>query len=112
MKRYAATIGLKPEHKEAYLKEHQAVWPEVNARMSASNIKNFSIFIRQMPDGKDYLFMYFEYDGTDYQADVDLMAADPITQKWWDLVKPYQQPFENLEEGEWWAPMEEVCHHP
>jgi len=38
------------------------------------------------------------------------MAADPTTQKWWDVCKPCQQPLKTREEGEWWANMEEVFH--
>jgi len=112
MKRYASTIALKPEGKDKYLQEHRAVWPKVNAMMSAANIRNFSIFIRTFPNGTDYLFMYFEYQGVDYEADMEKIAADPVTQDWWDLVKPCMEPFPDREEGEWWVPMEEVCHHP
>lgn len=112
MTRHAATIALKPEFKEAYLKEHADVWPEVNVRMSDSNIRNFTIFMRPFPDGTDYLFMYFEYVGSDYDADMQAIADDPITQNWWALVKPYQERFSTVSEEEWWAPMMEVCHHP
>ena len=77
----------------------------------ACNISNFTIFVRTFPDNTDYLFMYFEYLGSDFEADMQKMADDPVTQKWWDLVKPYQEPFQNRAEGEWWASMKEVCHH-
>jgi len=38
------------------------------------------------------------------------MAADPMTQKWWDICMPMQEPLETRKEGEWWAEMEEVFH--
>jgi L-rhamnose mutarotase len=38
------------------------------------------------------------------------MAADPLTQKWWDVCKPCQAPLSTRKEGEWWADMEEVFH--
>ena len=38
------------------------------------------------------------------------MASDPETQRWWELVKPMQEPLESRAEGDWWAPMEEVFH--
>ncbi|MDD4175314.1 MAG: L-rhamnose mutarotase, partial [Kiritimatiellae bacterium] len=41
---------------------------------------NYSIFLRKLPDGEYYLFSYFEYTGTDFAADCDRMAADPVTQ--------------------------------
>ena len=43
-----------------------------------SNIRNYTIFLR---DG--VLFSYFEYIGTDYEADMAAMAADDQTQRWW-----------------------------
>ena len=111
MKRYASIIAVRPELEAKYLELHSAVWPEVNATISECNIKNFSIFIREMPDKTKYLFMYFEYHGTDYAADMAKMAAEPVTQKWWEECKPCQEPLPNRAEGEWWAAMEEVCHH-
>jgi L-rhamnose mutarotase len=38
------------------------------------------------------------------------MAADPVTQKWWAVCKPCQNPIEGRKEGEWWAEMEEYFH--
>ena len=38
------------------------------------------------------------------------MAADPETQRWWDVCKPCQQPLASRREGEWWSEMEEVFH--
>jgi L-rhamnose mutarotase len=64
-----------------------------------------------MPDGKYYLFSYFEYDGQDFAADMAKMAADPETQKWWAVCKPCQEPLPGVvEAGGWWAEAEEVFH--
>jgi L-rhamnose mutarotase len=38
------------------------------------------------------------------------MAADPETQRWWDVCKPCQKPLDTRKEGEWWAMMDEVFH--
>ena len=53
------------------------------------------------------LFSYYEYVGEDYEADMAKMAADPETQRWWDVCMPCQRPLETRAEGEWWATMEE-----
>jgi L-rhamnose mutarotase len=98
-------IGVRPEKLEEYKKLHAAVWPDVLAMIHDCNIRNYSIYYR---DG--LLFSYFEYVGEDYEADMARMAADPITQKWWDLCMPCQDPVPTRAEGEWWAPMEEVFH--
>lgn len=105
MKRYGSVIGLKSEKKEAYLKLHAQPWPEINRKIRECNITNYSIYYRA-----GYLFSYFEYVGEDYEGDMAKMAEDPMTQKWWSLCKPCQQPLEFNEEGEWWGSMDEVYH--
>jgi L-rhamnose mutarotase len=98
-------IDVKPEKIDEYKKLHAAVWPEVLKKITESNIRNYSIYLKD-----NTLFSYFEYIGNDFNADMDKMAADPTTQKWWDVCKPCQQPIETRENGEWWANMEEVFH--
>ncbi len=105
MKRYGSVIKVKAEKLEEYKKLHAAVWPDVLKMIKGCNIDNYSIFYR---DG--YLFSYFEYTGTDFEADSAKMAADSVTQDWWSHCMPCQQPVETAKEGEWWADMEEVFH--
>lgn len=105
MQRYGMVIRLRPEAEEEYKRHHAAVWPGVLSMISACNIRNYSIYLK---DG--FLFSYFEYHGTDFDADMASMAADPRTQEWWAIMKPMQQPLETRHPGEWWANMEEVFH--
>ena len=39
-----------------------------------------------------YLFSYFEYTGSDFAADMAKLAADPTTQRWWEVCKPCHEP--------------------
>jgi L-rhamnose mutarotase len=110
MKRYGSVIGVKEEKIDEYKKLHAAVWPDVLKIIGECNITNYSIYLRKMPDGKHYLFSYFEYIGSDFAADCAKMAADPTTQKWWDVCMPCQEPLPDRADGEWWADMEEVFH--
>lgn len=105
MKRNGSVIQLRPEKQEAYKQLHTAVLPGVLKTIHDCNIRNYSIYYK---DG--WLFSYYEYIGNDYEADMKKMAADPITQKWWKLCEPCQQPIESRKSGEWWAEMEEVFH--
>ncbi|MGO9110937.1 MAG: L-rhamnose mutarotase [Thermoguttaceae bacterium] len=108
--RYGSVIGLRAEKLAEYKKLHAAIWPEVAKRIEKANIRNYSIYLRKLPDGNLYLFSYFEYVGDDFQADMAGMAADPSTKKWWKLTDPCQQPLADRKPGEWWASMEEVFH--
>lgn len=105
MKRYGTVIKLRPELQAKYIELHASPWPEIDAMIKACNIQNYSIYLR---DG--YLFSYFEYTGEDYDQDMAKMAADPLTNKWWDLCKPCQEPLDTNKEGEWWGSMDEVYH--
>ncbi len=110
MQRYGSVIGVREDQIETYKELHAAVWPDVLKMINACNIENYSIYLRKLPDGKHYLFSYFEYTGNDFQADSARMAADPTTRKWWDVCIPCQEPLADRLEGEWWASMEEVFH--
>jgi L-rhamnose mutarotase len=105
MKRYGMVIKVRPEKLEEYKKLHKAAWPGVLAMIQKCNIRNYSIYYHA-----GYLFSYFEYVGTDFDADMAMMAADMTTQKWWDVCKPCHEPLPTRAEGEWWSSMEEVFH--
>lgn len=105
MERYGMVIKVKPEKYEEYKRLHAAIWPDVLAMIRQCNIRNYSIYHK---DG--YLFSYFEYVGNDFAGDMARMAADPMTQKWWAVCMPCQEPLATRKEGEWWAQMEEVFH--
>ncbi len=110
MTRHASIIALPDAGMAEYRRLHAAVWPDVLAMIRRCGIRNYSIYLRRLPDGRHYLFSYFEYIGTDFAADMARMAADPVTQEWWKLCKPLQEPLSDRVEGEWWAGAEEVFH--
>ena len=107
MKRMGMVIGVRPDQIADYKRVHAAVWPEILAKISDCNIRNYTIFLREP---ENLMFGYWEYHGTDWAADAAKMAADPRTQDWWDMCKPMQQPLETREPGDWWAMAEEVFH--
>lgn len=112
IQRCGMVLGLKPAKIARYKRLHAAVWPRVLKRIKQCHIRNYSIYLRRLPDGKHYLFSYFEYTGRDFVADMAKMAADPMTQEWWGECIPCQEPLPDRAKGEWWAGMEEVFHQP
>lgn len=105
MQRYGMVLRVKAEAEEKYKAYHAEVWPEVLDMIQKCNIRNYSIYLK---DG--FLFSYFEYTGSNFQADMAKMAADPKTQEWWAIMEPMQDPLPTRKPGEWWANMEEVFH--
>lgn len=105
MIRHGQVIRLKPGVFEEYKKYHAEIWPGISSMITRCNIRNYSIYHKDR-----FLFAYFEYTGTDFDGDMAKMAGDPLTQKWWDIMKPMQEPLATRAEGEWWAEMEEAFH--
>lgn len=104
--RHLQVIRLKDEFREEYFRLHREVWPEVEARLRASNFENYTIF-----NLGDMLYGYFEYTGTDFAADSAAMGEDPMTQKWWTLTDPCQDRLpEAIAAGTNWADATEVYH--
>ena len=110
VERYGMVIGLKPEKAEYYKKLHAAAWPGVLNKIKERNIRNYSIYLKEMEPGRIYLFSYFEYAGNDFAADMARMAADPLTQKWWKETDPCQYAVPLRGDKEWWSRMAEVFH--
>lgn len=104
-RRIAAVIQLDPDRIDEYERYHREVWPGVLRRLTESHMSNYSIFRHGT-----ILFSYLEYTGDDYEADMAAIAADPETQRWWEVMNPMQQPFAERAEGEWWMTLPEVFH--
>ena len=108
IRRCAAVIGLKPEMEARYRELHAEVWQGVLDRLDASNVRNYSIFVGTIA-GQQYLFSYFEYDGTDYEGDMAKIAADPETRRWWVETDPCQVPLTpDAAQGARWTELERV----
>jgi L-rhamnose mutarotase len=73
--------------------------------IEACHIRNYSIFLHD-----DLLIAYFEYTGSDYEADMRRMAADPETQRWWSIMDPMQELLEGVPAGRRWLHVPEVFH--
>ena len=107
MQRMGMVIGLNADKVAEYRELHANVWPRVLKMITACNIRNYSIFLKEP---ENLLFGYWEYHGEDFEADAARMAADPETQLWWDVCMPCQAPLDTRKDGEWWAMMEDVFH--
>ncbi|KAF9480861.1 rhamnose mutarotase [Pholiota conissans] len=109
-KRICQIIKLKPEHTSEYIKIHAAVWPSVLAALERAHICDYSIH-HYAP--LHLLIAHFRYTGTDFDADMRAVAADPETQRWWALTDGMQENFNEGAEGSgkavaWWIDLPEV----
>lgn len=106
-RRIFGQIGrLKKEKIEEYRALHAAPWPGVLKTIRECNLQNYSIFIKD-----DLVFSYFEYTGTDYEADMEKMAEDELTQKWWEHTKPCFEKYNAETTEDFYVDMESIFHY-
>ncbi|HEV2438328.1 MAG TPA: L-rhamnose mutarotase [Verrucomicrobiae bacterium] len=110
VQRYGAAVGVKPGKVARYKELHAAAWPDVLAIIKRSHIQNYSIYFRTLADGRPYLFSYFEYAGSNFEADMALISNDPVTKRWWAECVPCLELLPDRAPGEIWSPLEEVFH--
>lgn len=107
VQRMGMVIGVRPEKLAEYKRLHAEPWPEMNAALSAANIRNYSIFVREP---EHLLFGYWEYTGSDYAADMKVLGDLAVTKKWLALTDPCQARLASAAPGEWWCDMPEIYH--
>ncbi|MBK8979896.1 MAG: L-rhamnose mutarotase [Planctomycetes bacterium] len=109
---HASVVELLPEREPQYRALHADVWPEVLARIRASNIRDYRIYRVEL-GGRIYLFSTFAYVGQDFDQDMAAMAADPTTRdRWWPITDACQRRIPGTPDGQQWLPLEQVMHIP
>lgn len=106
MQRFGQVISIKPGKLDYYLNLHANPWPAILKTIDDCHIRNYSIFLLN----DNMLFAYFEYIGNNFEEDMQKMASDPETQRWWKETNPCQQPL-GINPDEWWHNMKEIFHH-
>lgn len=102
MKRFIMYSELKPDKVRDYEELHADPWPELLKLLDRCNIHHYSISLRG-----NQVFTYYEYTGTDYEKDMEIMDHSPVMQKWWTYSKPCftghetEQYYEELREVFW-----------
>ena len=106
MKTFGLTLCLQDDpHKIAeYRRYHQAVWPEVTARLREVGIQRMQIFLRGTR-----MFMYIDTsDEFDPKRDFARINEDPTSNRWNTLMADLQKRAPEASPDEWWAAMEPV----
>ena len=75
MQRQAFKMKLNPNQKEAYIKGHSEIWPELKKLLKDSGVSEYSIFL---DEETDTLFAFRKVSGSDCSQD---LAENPIVQK-------------------------------
>jgi L-rhamnose mutarotase len=107
-KRFGMVIGMRPDRISAYEALHAASNGGVRDLLNKYNMHNFSIYLKEIEDGRYYLFGYYEYTGTDFAGDMARLAAEPRNQEWLSSTDPMQIPLAGESS---WSVMREVYYN-
>lgn len=112
VRRFGNLAQLKPGQAQKYKDLHADVWPEVLEELKKCNLRNYSIYMKQLEPGQaPHLFGYFEYTGSDFDGDLAKMMENPTVQKWENAA--VGQCFKDMSpdgSSQWWVGMEEVFY--
>jgi L-rhamnose mutarotase len=103
---YGLTLCLQDDAEKiaSYRRYHQAVWPEVTARLKQCGIQRMQIFLLGLR-----MFMYLQTDDDfDPARDFARINEDPTSQRWNELMADLQARAPEASPDEWWARMELV----
>jgi L-rhamnose mutarotase len=75
MASYAWVLGVRPGYEDEYKKRHDALWPEMDATLRKSGIRNYHIFRHGLT-----LIGYFETD--DLAVTIAYLKTDPVNARW------------------------------
>lgn len=106
MRTFGLTLCLEPDPAKIreYREYHQAVWPEVTARLRDCGVHQMQIFLRGTR-----MFMYLVTDDQfEPSRDFARINEDPVSARWNELMATLQARAPEANATEWWAPMELV----
>jgi L-rhamnose mutarotase len=106
MKRFCLALDLNddPALIEEYKQHHRAVWPEINQSNLSAGIQQMEIYLLG-----NRLFMIMETDDNfSFEAKGAADAANPVVQRWEELMWKFQKPLPLARPGEKWMLMDKI----
>jgi L-rhamnose mutarotase len=106
MQAFGLTLCLQPDPDKIseYRRYHQAVWPEVTARLRECGVQQMQIFLR---DTRMFMYLLTD-DNFEPSRDFKRINDDPVSARWNELMATLQARAPEANSDEWWAPMELV----
>lgn len=77
MQRLAFKMHLNPDQKEAYMKRHNEIWPELKQLLKEAGVSEYSIFL---DEDTNTLFAFQKVSGDGGSQD---LGQTEIVKKWW-----------------------------
>ena len=102
MQRVAFKMKLNKGQKEAYVKRHNEIWPELKVLLKENGVSEYSIFF---DDETHTLFAFQKVSGDGGSQD---LASNEIVKQWWDFMADVMEV--NKDNSPVSIPLEEVFY--
>lgn len=102
MKRLAFKMKLNPGQKEAYIKRHNELWPELEKLLKENGVSEYSIFL---DEATNTLFAFQKVSGSGGSQD---LSSNEIVKKWWNFMADIMEV--NPDNSPMSIPLEEVFY--
>lgn len=103
MPRVAFQLRLRPGTIEEYENAHQQVWPELLSKLKQVGISQYSIFRRGLE-------LFLVMNVADFDRAWDLLAGDPVNQRWQKEMARFFEPITDTAPGERFPMLKEVFY--
>ena len=104
MQRMAFIMKLYKGFEAEYKKRHDEIWPELQALLKQTGIREYSIFLDERTND---LFGYLQADDT---LAMDELPKHPVMQRWWSYMKDIMET--NADASPVSIPLKEVFYMP
>ncbi|MEN8703279.1 MAG: L-rhamnose mutarotase [Polaribacter sp.] len=104
MQRVAFKMKLNKGQKEAYVKRHNEIWPELKVLLKENGVSEYSIFL---DEETSTLFAFQKVSGDGGSQD---LASNEIVKQWWDFMADVMEV--NKDNSPVSIPLEEVFYMP
>jgi L-rhamnose mutarotase len=92
IQRIGMVIRIDSSRVSEYMGLHADSNPGVRDLLIKYHLNNFSIFMTKLDDGNFYEFGYYEYTGSNFEADMAALDAEPRNIAWLKVCDPMQIP--------------------
>lgn len=105
MKRVGFVLKVKQDKLEEYKRQHEQVWPEMQAALREAGWHNYSLFVRE--DG--LLFGYFETPESLEAAQAQMLGKE-VNTRWQEFMASYFESANNARPDEMFVELTEIFH--
>ena len=112
IQRFGQLRLVEPSEIEHFEGMREAISIKVLDELSKANIRNYSLFLKDLGDSAISVFCYFEYTGADFHAEMSALRKNPIIQQWERGSE--ETPIRGIlpgSENDQWKNMEEVFNY-